>query len=55
MPVMQILDMPEWKSKVLRAVAWMLGFRGEHVYCITINLDLNSINSVKAYMQEDSE
>ena len=36
---MQILDMPEWKSRVLNAVAWLLGMRGEHVACITFSFD----------------
>jgi hypothetical protein len=36
---MTILNMPKWKSKVLNAVAWMLGMRGEHVACITFNFD----------------
>ena len=35
---MSFLDMPNWKSKILNAVAWILGYRGEHVYCITINM-----------------
>lgn len=43
MPSMEILDMPEWKSRVLRAVAWLLGYRGEHVYCITLNMDLETL------------
>ena len=33
--------MPAWKSKVLKAVAWILGMRGEKVYCILLNVDLN--------------
>ena len=36
---LSILNMPEWKSKVLNAVAWLLGMRGEHVACITFNFD----------------
>lgn len=35
-----ILTMPKWKSKVLNSVAWILGMRGEHVYCITLNKEL---------------
>jgi hypothetical protein len=40
---MEIIHMPEWKSKVLKAVAWILGMRGENVYCITLNVDLNEL------------
>lgn len=36
---MTVLDMPNWKSKILNAVAWILGMRGEHVACITFNFD----------------
>lgn len=36
---MTILHMPEWKSRVLNAIAWLLGMRGEHVACITFNFD----------------
>lgn len=36
---LSILEMPSWKSKVLNAVAWLLGMRGEHVACITFNFD----------------
>lgn len=34
--VFEVLDMPEWKSKLLNAFAWILGFRGEEVYVITL-------------------
>lgn len=47
-PVLQILNMPNWKSKVLRAVAWILGYRGEYVYCITMNYDLNDYKDAQA-------
>jgi hypothetical protein len=40
---MEILHMPAWKAKVLNAVAWILGMRGENVYCITFNVDLNEL------------
>lgn len=47
----QILEMKRWHSKVLRAVAWILGYRGEYVYCITLNLDLNSYKDAKIAME----
>ena len=40
---MEILDMPNWKSKILNAVAWMLGYRGEYAYVILINQDLEKL------------
>jgi hypothetical protein len=48
---MNILNMPNWKSNVLRAVAWLLGFRGEHVYVITMNVDLNDPEQVEELKQ----
>ena len=45
---MSILDMPAWKSKILNAVAWVLGYRGEHVYCITINMSPEELNDYAA-------
>jgi hypothetical protein len=42
---MSILPMPEWKHKVLNAVAWLLGMRGEHVACITFNFDYRNIET----------
>ena len=39
---LEILTMPRWKSKVLNTVAWLIGMRGENVYCITLNVDLDS-------------
>lgn len=44
---MTVLHMPEWKSKVLNAVAWLLGIRGEHVACITFNFDYRDINVLR--------
>ena len=41
---LQILTMPNWKAKILNTVAWLLGIRGENVYCITLNIDLDKIN-----------
>ena len=53
MSYMTILTMPEWKSKILRAVAWLLGMRGEHVYCITLNVDLKEIKKQDNYVCQD--
>lgn len=39
----EVIDMPEWKSKVLRAVAWLLGYRGEYVYCIMLDANLKDL------------
>lgn len=39
--------MPRWKSKVLRAVAWIIGMRGEYVYCVTMNMDLDDTDTAK--------
>jgi hypothetical protein len=39
----EILEMPNWKGKILNSVAWILGMRGENVYCITLNTDLNEL------------
>lgn len=44
---MTVLNMPEWKSKILNAVAWLLGMRGEHVACITFNFDYRNINTLR--------
>jgi len=40
---MEIIHMPEWKAKILNSVAWILGMRGENVYCITMNVNLNEL------------
>lgn len=34
---LNILDMPEWKAKLFKILAWLLGFKGEDVYVITIS------------------
>ena len=39
---LEILEMPNWKHDILRAVAWILGYRGENVYCVTMNIDLEA-------------
>jgi hypothetical protein len=44
--------MPRWKSKVLRAVAWVIGMRGEHVYCVTMNMDLNDTDTAKKLLDD---
>ena len=44
---LEILDMPSWKSKILNAVAWILGYRGEHAYVITMNLDIDDYDDAK--------
>ena len=35
--VFEVVEMPEWKSKILNAVAWILGLKGENVYVITLS------------------
>lgn len=35
--IFEIVSMAEWKSKILNAVAWILGIRDENVYVITIS------------------
>ena len=39
---MTVLEMPNWKHRVLKSVAWILGYRGENVYCVTMNIDLEA-------------
>lgn len=50
---MEILAMPRWKSKILNTVAWMLGMRGEYVYCITMNVDLNDPEQAKKLLKNE--
>lgn len=50
---MEILSMPHWKSRILRMVAWILGMRGEHVYCITMNVDLNDPKQAKELLKRN--
>lgn len=35
--VFEIVEMPEWKSKLLNSLAWLLRLKGEKVYLITIS------------------
>lgn len=35
----EIAEMPKWKSKILNAVAYILGYRKENAYVITLNFD----------------
>lgn len=50
---MRVLDMPEWKSKILRTVAWILGYRGEYVYCVTINMSPEELKEyARSYKNE---
>ena len=51
---MTILHMPEWKSKVLNAVAWLLGMRGEHVACITFNFDYRDTRVISRLSNDHS-
>lgn len=50
--LIEILEMPRWKSKVLRTVAWVIGMRGEHVYCVTMNIDLNDTKTAKKLLDD---
>lgn len=45
---MTILDMPEWKSKIFQAVAWILGYRNEYAYVILLNIDLKNMSEQQA-------
>jgi hypothetical protein len=47
-----VLDLPEWKSKILNAVAWLLGMRGEHVACITFSFDYRDKEVLRKINQE---
>lgn len=49
---MTVLNMPTWKSKILNAVAWLLGMRGEYVACITFNFDYRDPRSLKKVLEE---
>ena len=49
----EILSMPTWKAKILKAVAWILGYRDEHAYVITLNVDLNDIKAEKEKPKSD--
>lgn len=46
--MLTIVDMPEWKSKILNAVAAILGYRGEYVYVVTLDVDLKNMSEEKA-------
>lgn len=35
--VFEVVEMPEWKSKLLNGLAWLLGLKGEKVYLITLS------------------
>ena len=47
-----IVDMPEWKSKILNAVSAILGYRGEYVYVITMDVDLKNADQAKKLLNE---
>lgn len=55
MSSINFVDMPEWKSKVLNAVAWLLGFRGEYAYVITLNFDIHDKDSIKDLLNNEEE
>jgi len=44
---MQVLHMPSWKSKILNGVAWILGYRGENAYVITMNINIDDLEEAK--------
>lgn len=50
--MLTIVDMPEWKSKILNAVAAILGYRGEHFYVITMDVDLKNADQAKKLLNE---
>jgi hypothetical protein len=39
-PRIEIVSMRKWQSKILNAVAWIIGIRGEDAWIITISKDL---------------
>jgi hypothetical protein len=39
-PKIEIKSMHLWQSKILNAVAWIIGIRGEDAWIITISKDL---------------
>ena len=51
--LLTIVDMPTWKAKVLKAVAWILGYRDEHAYVITLNVDLDKLKAEKVKPKSD--
>lgn len=50
---MEILPMPKWKSKILNAVAWLLGFRDEYAYVITMSVDLTDPKQAKELLKNE--
>ena len=50
----KILEMPRWKANVLRTVAWIIGFRKEYPYVITLNVDLDKIRAEKVKPKSDN-
>lgn len=50
--MLTIVDMPEWKSKILNAVAAILGYRGEYVYVVTMDVDLKNADQAKKLLSE---
>ena len=51
---LSVLDMPEWKSKILNGVAWILGMRGEYVACITFNFDYRKPEVIEKIANSDA-
>lgn len=51
---MEILPMPMWKSRILNAVAWLLGFRGEYAHVITISVNLYDPKQAKEFLDAQS-
>lgn len=37
---LEVVGMKTWQSKVLNAVAWVIGIKGEDVWCMTITKDV---------------
>lgn len=48
-----IVHMPTWKAKILKSVAWILGYRDEHAYVITLNVDLDKLKAEKVKPKSD--
>ena len=46
-PQLYIKSMQGWQSKILNAVAWLIGIRGEDTWIITINKEFKKEHGIK--------
>lgn len=40
---LEVVGMKTWQSKVLKATAWVIGIRGEDVWCMTVSKDVSKM------------